>query len=131
MLCSYTVSDFSDSCILNWDSNGIFSTKATFVSNSPAGQELPVKTHLGFYFSNVCNIFNSWVSLLTWNTLSLDRLMSILVDMKHTEFRVIKINNSLAFKYFFQTILPKLMSWSWLELYQLLKASSRMFLWNC
>lgn len=72
MLCSCTVIDFSDYLILNWASNGIFSTKVTFVSDSPAGQGLPLKTHLGFDFSNVCNVLNSWVSLLTWNTLKLD-----------------------------------------------------------
>lgn len=72
MVRSCTVSDFSDDWVLNWDSNEIFSTKVTFVSDSPAGQGLLLKTHLGFYFSNVGNVLNSWVSLLMWNTLSLD-----------------------------------------------------------
>lgn len=80
MLCSCNVSSFSDNWVLNWDLNGIFSTKVTFVSHSPAGQGLPLKTHLGFYFSNVCNVLNSWVSLLTWNTLSL-RYIKLIIPL--------------------------------------------------
>ena len=97
----------SPNWMLNWDSNGIFNTSylCEWQSSRP---RVTLKDSFRI-------LFFWWVQYT--------QLMSILVH--------IKLIILLHLNIFFQTILPKLMSLSWLELYQVLKASSTMFLWNC